>query len=96
MFDATTSELAEGIGPYGYEKASERSIVSVCDNPYPCSFDRGIITTMARRFERGAAIVHDDSAPCRRRGLYDSIGRQSQSGAVTKCSGRWKCETLNC
>ncbi|MBC7172965.1 MAG: hypothetical protein H5U40_11075, partial [Polyangiaceae bacterium] len=61
-------KMLEGIGHYGYEKLGPREIRSVCDNPYPCAFDRGIITTMARRFERSARIEHDEHAPCRKRG----------------------------
>ncbi len=68
MFDPTTGRMLEGIGHYNYAKVGPRAIRSVCANPYPCSFDRGILTTMARRFERGATIAHDDSRPCRRRG----------------------------
>jgi hypothetical protein len=71
MFDPATGAMLEGIGHYGYKKLGPRSIESVCANPYPCSFDRGIITTMARRFEKGAAIVHDDTRPCRRKGQND-------------------------
>jgi hypothetical protein len=68
MFDGATGKMLEGIGHYGYAKVGERTIRSVCDNPYPCSFDRGIITTMARRFETGATIAHEDREPCRRKG----------------------------
>jgi hypothetical protein len=38
------------------------------EHAYPCSFDRGIITTMARRFEKGASSTHEDAEPCRRKG----------------------------
>jgi hypothetical protein len=67
MFDPSTGKMLEGIGHYGFTPKGEREIVSVCDNPYPCSFDRGILTTMARRFEKGATVEHDDTAPCRRK-----------------------------
>jgi hypothetical protein len=40
----------------------------VCDNPYPCAFDRGIITAMAQGFELQAKVVHDDAKPCRKQG----------------------------
>ena len=59
------------IGNYGFEKTGEREAVMVCANPYPCEFDRGIISAMARRFqEKGkiAQVTHDDSKPCRKHG----------------------------
>jgi hypothetical protein len=69
MFDPADGTMLEGIGHYGYEGAADgRHIISVCKNPYPCSFDRGIITTMAQKFAPIAQVVHDDSKPCRRKG----------------------------
>ena len=69
MFDPDTGNMLEGIGHYGYERSPGRNLItSVCNNPYPCSFDRGILTTMARRFVSGATVVHDDGQPCRKRG----------------------------
>ena len=67
MFDGASGRMLEGIGHYGYaSKASEpRRIVSVCENPYPCTFDRGILTAFARRFESKARVEHDDGLPCR-------------------------------
>lgn len=42
-------------GDIGYYKlvsfdAAKKEAVMECKNPYPCDFDRGIITTMARKF----------------------------------------------
>jgi hypothetical protein len=69
MFDPATGQTATGIGSYGYRPIpGERRIVSVCENPYPCDFDRGILTALATRFERLARVQHDDSAPCRKKG----------------------------
>jgi hypothetical protein len=67
MFDPETGQLTPGIGSYGYTPvARERKIISVCENPYPCDFDKGIITALANRFEKMSRVVHDDDAPCRR------------------------------
>ena len=45
MFDPGTGKKLKGIGNYGYQPvAGQRKIVSVCENPYPCDFDRGILT----------------------------------------------------
>lgn len=69
MFDPATGMMLEGIGHYGYEPIlGENRIVCVCENPYPCDFDRGIIAAMASRFEPGARTVHDSEAPCRKKG----------------------------
>jgi hypothetical protein len=69
MFDPATGTVLKGIGSYGYAPVSgEKKIISVCENPYPCDFDRGIITALANRFERVSRVSHDDSAPCRKNG----------------------------
>jgi hypothetical protein len=60
------------IGEYRYESAGPKSARMVCRNPYPCAFDRGIITAIAKRFKLQGNVIpsvkHDDSAPCRAKG----------------------------
>lgn len=69
MFDPTTGQKTKGLGSYGYRPVQgERRIVSICENPYPCDFDRGVLTAFANRFERLARVQHDDRAPCRKTG----------------------------
>ena len=69
MFDENTGQLTEGIGHYGYDKIEgQNMIISKCNNPYPCKFDEGILTTMATKFQPNARILHDDSKPCRKNG----------------------------
>ena len=70
MFDPATGHKIGGIGSYGYasDGPTARKIVSVCENPYPCDFDRGILTTIATRFERNARVAHDERSPCRNNG----------------------------
>jgi hypothetical protein len=69
MFDAATGKTMPGIGSYGCKAVpGERKIIAKCENPYPCDFDRGIITETALRFEGNARVAHDDSAPCRKTG----------------------------
>ncbi|MBZ5589171.1 MAG: hypothetical protein LAO05_11470 [Acidobacteriia bacterium] len=69
MYDPLKATMLEGIGHYGYEPvAGKAMIVSRCRNPYPCDFDRGILTAMARRFEKAALVTHVDAEPCRERG----------------------------
>jgi hypothetical protein len=69
MFDPATGQMLSGIGNYGYAPVPrERRIISTCENPYPCDFDRGIITTLSQRFEKASRVTHDDGAPCRKNG----------------------------
>jgi hypothetical protein len=69
MFDPTTGQKTKGIGQYGYHaEKGERRITSVCENPYPCDFDRGILSALAARFERASRVSHDDRLPCRKTG----------------------------
>jgi hypothetical protein len=69
LYDAETGTTREGIGHYGYEQMPGKNLIlSVSHNPYPCAFDRGIITAMAQRYDTKALIIHDDSKPCRKNG----------------------------
>jgi hypothetical protein len=69
MFNPETGEMLEGIGHYRSQPVEgDTRVICVCDNPYPCDFDRGIISAMANRFERQARTVHDNDAPCRKKG----------------------------
>lgn len=69
MFDPQSGEHTEGIGHYGCEpREGENRIVCVCDTPYPCEFDRGVIGAIAARFEPMARAVHDPEAACRAKG----------------------------
>ncbi|MCX5814131.1 MAG: hypothetical protein NT178_16545 [Proteobacteria bacterium] len=71
MFDPNTGQKSEGIGHYGYEQVGDRRVKMVCENPYPCDFDRGIIEAMVRRFQPSGSspsVRHDDAAPCRKKG----------------------------
>ncbi len=68
LFDPSTGTMRDGIGHYHYERCGARNIVMRCENPYPCEFDRGVLTTLARRFEPLALITHIDLHECRQRG----------------------------
>ena len=69
MFDPGTGQKTKGIGSYGFEPVrGEKKIKSLCENPYPCDFDRGLIAEVAARFELQSRVVHDDGAPCRSKG----------------------------
>jgi hypothetical protein len=60
-----------GIGGYTYTPQGSRVGRMVCDNPYPCHLDEGIIEAMAERFRpRDSFFVHLTHEPqqCRERG----------------------------
>jgi hypothetical protein len=55
------------IGGYHWT-AQGRAGVLRCDNPYPCSFDLGIVTAIARRFRPDARVTHLAPESCRHHG----------------------------
>jgi hypothetical protein len=65
MFEPSTGTMLDGIGQYGYADSGRNTIKSVCENPYPCEFDHGILTAIAQRFEKRARVDHDPEAGCR-------------------------------
>jgi hypothetical protein len=69
LFKPDTGEALPGIGNYECQVlANEKCIVMVCDNPYPCDFDRGLITGLASRFQPQSSTRHDNDGPCRKKG----------------------------
>ena len=60
------------IGDYNYTKTDEKSGKMVCTNPYPDDFDKGIITTIGRKFLPSGSfsfkVTIDESQPTRGRG----------------------------
>jgi len=59
-----------GGAPGGYDVTMTKpgEIRVVADTPYPCHYDRGLLTELSLRFNRTATVQHDASAPCRRIG----------------------------
>ena len=72
LFNPNTGEMKEGIGHYGFEQIGEKQVKMVCNNPYPCDFDRGIISNTVFIFNKDGKIypkiTHDDSGSCRNKG----------------------------
>jgi len=59
------------LGRYRFEKTGKKSGLILCDNPYPCAFDFGIIKATAYRFggkDAMPVVKHDDHQPCRQKG----------------------------
>ncbi|MUV57769.1 hypothetical protein GJ632_11495 [Halogeometricum sp. CBA1124] len=58
------------IGSYRFEKTGEQEGDVVCNNPYPCEFDRGLVRAVAQRYAPVDSFVfleeHGDT--CRRNG----------------------------
>jgi hypothetical protein len=72
MFDPGTGTFQSGIGSYGYKAEGKQKIISVCDNPYPCDLDRGLLVGLAQRFERMARLTHDERS-CRKNGSTSCV-----------------------
>ncbi|HEX4386711.1 MAG TPA: hypothetical protein VH083_27340 [Myxococcales bacterium] len=68
LFDAATGQMKNGIGHYHARRATDRRFELICENPYPCDLDRGIVEAMARRFEPSAMVFHDTKSLCRKLG----------------------------
>jgi hypothetical protein len=57
LFDPTSGKMSEGIGHYSFQKTGEKSGKVVCNNPYPCAFDKGIIESAANKFAKAGDTV---------------------------------------
>ncbi len=72
LFDPQSGKLHEGIGHYIFAMQGDgKEAKMTCPNPYPCDFDRGIISGMAKKFKPSGSsvqVIHNDSAPCRKKG----------------------------
>ena len=51
LFNPETGKIQEGIGHYAYQKTGDNEITMICENPYPCAFDKGIIKSVANKFK---------------------------------------------
>ena len=59
------------IGSYTLTQIESNRAVMVCNNPYPCDFDRGILVSSVRGFAGTTTLVtekHDASQGCRKLG----------------------------
>lgn len=69
FYDPDHDEMKEGIGHYRYVKVPDANeAFMLCDDPFPCEFDRGLITRVAQAFDRSAKVIHDDEFGCRSKG----------------------------
>jgi hypothetical protein len=59
------------IGAYQFSKLGPTTIKLFCNNPYPCSFDKGIIQAMVNKFKPAGVAVkieHNQNDGCRNTG----------------------------
>jgi hypothetical protein len=72
LFDPATGIMREGIGHYQYKSLGLNKAAVICDNPYPCDFDRGIVDEMAFIYKPDAStkvtVNHANSGLCRNEG----------------------------
>ncbi len=64
------------VGHYRFQMLGMNVGQMTCDNPYPCDFDRGIISALAQRFEPPGSLVdvrHEDDAPCKKQGADSCV-----------------------
>lgn len=68
MYEPATRTTLEGIGHYRLRDLDAHGVVCHSTSMYPCPFDLGLVTGLARRFEPGAAVRHAAGDLCRGRG----------------------------
>ena len=56
------------IGGYHAEQVGESRIEVICDNPYPCPLDKGLIEGVAFEFAGQTAMVNEVGDECREEG----------------------------
>ena len=59
------------VGFYQATQVNEREIEMVCQNPYPCDFDYGLLYAIAQRYlppDGDLIVFHDENGPCRKYG----------------------------
>ncbi len=64
------------VGHYRFQILGLNVGQMTCDNPYPCDFDRGLISALAERFEPPGSLVdvrHEEDAPCKKLGALSCI-----------------------
>ena len=72
LFSPSTSEMREGIGHYHFKMLASNRAAVICDNPYPCDFDKGIVDEMAFIYKPAGntklSVTHEEPGPCRNHG----------------------------
>jgi hypothetical protein len=59
--------LLEGIGHYQSQLfPGEKKAVMICSSPFPCSYDRGIVTEFAQHYQSKVVVKHEEGSECRK------------------------------
>lgn len=61
------------IGSYKFEKNDNNSGLFICNNPYPCDFDEGIILATAKKFQLENKFLTVEHLPGSCRNLGDDV-----------------------
>lgn len=70
LFDHETGTMLEGIGHYKFKKLGENEFRIICENPYPCDFDKGVIKGTVEKFllpNQKAEYYKDSKSGCRKK-----------------------------
>ena len=51
---------------------NDKKVIMHCYTPYPCDFDRGLITAMARKFKTGVKVTVDEEKSNKKKGGNES------------------------
>jgi hypothetical protein len=69
LYDEATGRMAEGIGHYTARTIGPGHVQLICDTPYPCDFDKGVIAATANKFKSPRDAVSIREGPeCRKAG----------------------------
>lgn len=71
LFDPSSEKMKDMIGNYKCNIIGDRKVQMICDNPYSCDFDKGLIEGFAKKFKSSGSsavnVVHSDKG-CRKKG----------------------------
>jgi hypothetical protein len=68
VYQANHQNGAGRIGSYAWTKVADDRGRMVCDNPYPCAFDMGLLAGVSKQFDVEITLAHEDEATCRHLG----------------------------
>ncbi|MFP8954699.1 4-vinyl reductase [Natrialbaceae archaeon A-arb3/5] len=64
----TQNHRGTDIGFYEFEQEGPTEGVMICENPYPCEFDKGLIKGVAKKFADSRVTVEEVGDQCRAEG----------------------------
>lgn len=71
LFDPSSGQIKDIIGNYKCNILEEKKVQMICDSPFPCDFDRGLIEGFAKKFKSpntsAVRVIHSEKG-CRKNG----------------------------